>query len=581
MPITAVVDSHSHTFNAEDLPIDGFIKRLSPIPSLLTGIFSLPLDRLAQWAATGTKEADLLIGMLRADAGLESTGTLPEPQTGIDLMSDEELDRLLLDNWLVDGAESAVPGGDGGGPRREGSGLESVDGLDEDEVQAELVRRLEQASTEQLQELNEWLVEWGDPELEEQLALERAGKEGPWGFAKRAWASRRAAHRYLAALRLMTRHRYLIAADLASTYPDVDLFTPALVDFTYTADDEPKTIVADQIRIHSLVAKLSVIGKIPDNPDVRFHPFVGFCPHREVETTELARWDVEAGTPNRYVPFADPNRATDGDFYHNGIRFDPARAKALRTPPGRWHTSQLDLTGIERSLDLVRHAIELGGFSGVKIYPPAGFVPLGNQSANGEVVGHRLDAALRSLYAYCEDMEVPILTHASHSNGFGENFDDHASPSGWADVLKEYPKLRVCFGHFGHLYGVGADAANPSPTSWSMRFVDLIDEYEHVYADVGNSKFAVSEEYRNQFLALLTAILGPGDGTVGSAEHQAVWRKRRRRLMIGSDYWMNTLAPDHKGYFTVFDSAVGADFGSQTRRVVHGPERVAVPGHHR
>jgi len=46
-----VVDCHSHVFNAEDLPIDVFVKRRSPAPALLTGILSLPLDRLSAWAA--------------------------------------------------------------------------------------------------------------------------------------------------------------------------------------------------------------------------------------------------------------------------------------------------------------------------------------------------------------------------------------------------------------------------------------------------------------------------------------------------------------------------------------------------
>jgi hypothetical protein len=38
-----VVDCHSHVFNAEDIPIDGFLKRRVPVPSLLTGVFSGPL----------------------------------------------------------------------------------------------------------------------------------------------------------------------------------------------------------------------------------------------------------------------------------------------------------------------------------------------------------------------------------------------------------------------------------------------------------------------------------------------------------------------------------------------------------
>ena len=159
-----------------------------------------------------------------------------------------------------------------------------------------------------------------------------------------------------------------------------------------------------------------------------------------------------------------------------------------------------------------QHAIELGGFTGVKLYPPSGFLPIGNVFRFGERVGAPLDAALRALYRYCEDIGVPILTHASHSNGFEDGYDDLASPSGWAQVLSEYGGLHLCFGHFGHLYGVADGEPSPRANSWPMRYLALMDTYDHVYADVGCSRYGFDPAYRARFDTFLRFILGPLDG---------------------------------------------------------------------
>ena len=220
-----------------------------------------------------------------------------------------------------------------------------------------------------------------------------------------------------------------------------------------------------QISLHSLVAKLSVVGGIPGAEDVRVHPFVAFCPYREVEQSEMARWDVSGGGPNPYIPYGDLVAQDPQDRFTPTLPFDRARARRLHEPTGPWRTATLDLREVTRSLDLVRHAIELGGFTGVKLYPPSGFLPLGNVFRFGERTGAPLDAALRALYRYCQDIGVPILTHASHSNGFDKGYDDLASPSGWAQVLEEYGRLRLCFGHFGHLYGVAEGTVRRASTA--------------------------------------------------------------------------------------------------------------------
>src|SRR3712207_8783361 len=53
------------------------------------------------------------------------------------------------------------------------------------------------------------------------------------------------------------------------------------------------------------------------------------------------------------------------------------RARRLSAGYSAGPSSLLDLHGVRRAIDIVRHAVELGGFAGVKVYPPSGFLPLG------------------------------------------------------------------------------------------------------------------------------------------------------------------------------------------------------------
>ncbi|MER7555875.1 amidohydrolase family protein [Nocardioides sp. NPDC126508] len=530
-----VVDCHSHIFNAEDIPIDGFLKRRMPVPSLLTGVFSGPLDRLASWRAPGEEEAARLLVLIRnALDGLEAAPEATRPE----IVSDAELDTRLVQYLSV---ARTVP--DEGRPV-----VPEAAGAPEDMIE----KLIAGAAPEQLAELDEWL---GEEPAEE-------GLEGLVDLRRKAAALREGARRLRDALTLITQPRHVVAARLAETYDEARLFVPALVDFDRTARDEPSTPVAQQIAIHSLVAKLSVVGGIPGARDVRIHPFAAFCPYREVETSELAGWDVGSGEPCPYVPYGDPVAKDPLDRFMPGMRFDPGRARPLRKPTGPWASARLDLRGVTRSLDLVRHAIELGGFLGVKLYPPSGFLPIGNVFRFGERVGAPLDAALRALYRYCEDMEVPILTHASHSNGFQDGYDDLASPAGWAQVLREYAGLRLCFGHFGHLYGVAAGEPVPRADSWPMRYLALMDEHEHVYADVGCSRYAFDAAYRRRFDAFLGAILGSSAGAGAGVDE--VEAKRRRRLMFGSDYWMNTLDGKPAEALNEFSRGIERQFGAET-----------------
>jgi predicted TIM-barrel fold metal-dependent hydrolase len=541
---TPRVDCHSHVFNAEDLPIEGFIGELSSFPSILTKIVSVPLDRLTQWVANSSHgEADYLASLLvphEVLAAADTAAAAPPPVRGSDLVSDEELDELFLQEWQRRGLV---------GDTTIEAAFDAA--LDPETVLAEGAATPEAAKAGA--ELDAWLVSQGDAELAETMAMDLLPD---WDWIKRMKAAREAVGRYVDALRLITRDRHLVAASLADTYQSVSLFVPALVDFEYTASDKPSSPVADQIRVHSLLSKVSVVGKVPGASWLRIHPMVGYCPYREVDRSELRQWRPSQGGANGYVPYADPAQATAEDRYRDGIEYVPERARPLRVPSGSWETGHVSLDEAARSLDIVRHAVELGGFVGVKLYPPAGYLPLGNSQEFDSDQGSRLDAALQALYAYCVRMDVPILAHAGHSNGFEDRYNDFAGPAGWRAVLQKYPDLRICFGHFGHLYKIGDDPSKPASSSWASGFVALMDEHPHVYVDVGNSKFPVEESYRTKYLELLGWVLG------GNNPSEAQ-RKRRRRVMFGTDYWMNTLAPNHRNFLSVFDDKYRQAFGAE------------------
>ena len=114
----------------------------------------------------------------------------------------------------------------------------------------------------------------------------------------------------------------------------------------------------------------------------------------------------------------------------------------------------------------MRDAVERAGFIGVKLYPPVGFLPLGNAGFSPDAArGQALDQALRALYATCEAEEIPITAHASPGNEFALGYGQLAAPERWAPVLREFPNLRLNFGHFGHETGVGSGAQASTTTS--------------------------------------------------------------------------------------------------------------------
>jgi len=99
-------------------------------------------------------------------------------------------------------------------------------------------------------------------------------------------------------------------------------------------------------------------------------------------------------------------------------------------------------------LATIKNAVRNQGYAGVKLYPPMGFLPIGNTGTMGpragfQASGAEVDRQLRRLYSWCVDEDVPIKSHGNNSLGAQKCSGPNASPGNWAEVIKSYPKLRL------------------------------------------------------------------------------------------------------------------------------------------
>lgn len=172
-------------------------------------------------------------------------------------------------------------------------------------------------------------------------------------------------------------------------------------------------------------------------------------------------------------------------------------------------------------------------FSGIKLYPPLGYLP-----------SH---PNLLPVWEHCLRYDLPICVHAS-DRGFpslattinarsfvaedrwvskGEGDDAYwvsryfSDPHHWEDVLNykhpelpelDFSRLRVNFAHFGAQYG-----ATRFESDWTEKIIDYMRRFENIYADLSD-RSDVSVQDIDDLVKL------PGNSIVGD------------RLMFGTDY---------------------------------------------
>ena len=315
------------------------------------------------------------------------------------------------------------------------------------------------------------------------------------------------------------RHRNLEA--LAATYETglenvgIALFTPAMVDMDYWLgpDHDPTVAIGDvgadafslpQTTIPQQIELMEMVQRLFPG---RCHAFVSFCPWRQVD-----------------------------DEYHNAH----SHAGAPPRPT---------------ALDNVKDAILNRGFAGVKLYPPMGFLPIGNSELPLEAFpswaadahladrfGTALDEALRGLYRFCAEHDVAIMAHCAATNGAGtfkdadgrkETYAVRAHPFGWARLLAEpeFAGLRLNLAHFGSARGAG------ETERWRAVIGQLMDTHDHVYSDLSHYAEMVLDNFTGsgQHCREAAELLEPLRKRFLA---QPAGNKRVARLLYGSDWSM-------------------------------------------
>lgn len=426
-----IVDIHCHTFNADDLPVRGFIRSTKFDDSRLGDLIGALSDRFAQGQAPGfTTEK-------------------------------RELDHLLASESFAEAFEVSPP-----------AAPDPAAELDRDTKR--VLAELQKSDPALLQEVGTALA------TEEQGELE--------GFADWFSASKRAVRW----VNLFGRSRLDNTVLLMDNFDDrIDLYTPLLVDLDMGLHDAAKTRLAEQVELHEKISRLSMLERLPRVRRGRVHPFMAFDPRRQVR-------DVIAGD-------------------------------------------------VRTTFDILQEAVATYGFIGVKVYPPMGFKPIGNTAIPGLMtaqVAAKVDEALVDLYEWCQREDVPITAHTARSNEANDKYVDFASPDNWANVLSDFPRLRLNLGHFG-----GADRTAPAD-DWTAKIARLATPaHPNLFADVGNHDVwdtGLTTAYIAMLKALFTAT-----GTSQMAE----------RLMFGSDWYMVAIHPEHDRFLDQYEEAYRDAFG--------------------
>lgn len=283
---------------------------------------------------------------------------------------------------------------------------------------------------------------------------------------------------------VFTHYRFELADELHRIHGvRGKLITPALIDFSNWLDDKADV---------KLPAQVNVIGKIARRPGpMRLHAFAPFDPLREA----IHRKTNAAG---------------------------------------------------ESPLNLVKRAVFLEGFIGVKLYPPMGFLPFANARNlySGDFPKHlrpifgtkmnvALDATLDDLYSWCARERVPILAHAADSNGADVSYSKRANPDNWAIVAENFPGIQISLAHFGD-FDAGFDRPghrNPKLSGtweWHMAALSKKNAPSEIYMDLSYLSASLLDKNNNrrsEVVRMLRAV-------------RQEFEELPRRLLFGTDWIM-------------------------------------------
>ncbi|MBS0421832.1 MAG: amidohydrolase family protein [Proteobacteria bacterium] len=199
--------------------------------------------------------------------------------------------------------------------------------------------------------------------------------------------------------------------------------------------------------------------------------------------------------------------------------------------------------GDHSAFDALKSYITNGAATGIKLYPPMGFAPMGNDAlatqpaswpAPQKEFGERLEVAMKDMWEFATSLDVPVIAHAGRSNApYGDRVG-LGSPDHWQKVFDRYPKARVCFGHFG------GEGLLEETDEWPAGFLKQIGAYSNAYGDI----------------AYFEDILGPRNKVSALAQRLSTWLSSSgspaEKMMYGSDWVMLAIEAHSEDYFARF-----------------------------
>jgi predicted TIM-barrel fold metal-dependent hydrolase len=224
------------------------------------------------------------------------------------------------------------------------------------------------------------------------------------------------------------------------------------------------------------------------------------------------------------------------------------------------------------SLEIVKRAINEHGAFGVKVYPPSGYRPAGNEIP-GPPVGpdtrfdapreqykarydgvtkEQLDQRLERLLKYCTEHDIPVFAHSGDGefqarNGYGVQMPN---PRYWLQYLENHNepdgspcKLRLCFAHAGagdFWFGVRYP---DSHETWGDDVVKACEKFPNVYCELGATEQILDVNRRAYFVDQLVEQIG---------KHP----KLADKLMFGTDWCMPSALYAGKEYLRAYQNAL-------------------------
>lgn len=216
------------------------------------------------------------------------------------------------------------------------------------------------------------------------------------------------------------------------------------------------------------------LQKIDDNDagssdlgDLAAFLLIGLKPSIEAVASQLLEWSGDDTAVVALMMDITVGGNADDALFRRQIE---DTAEAVLAYPGRILPFVAVNTRRALHYERMTYALEERGFVGVKLYPS---------------LGYKVDSPeMRRVYAYCEAHATPVLMHCNGAGFFREQASiAECDPRHWEPLLAAFPKLKVCFGHFGGDENLVKGALDAD--SWTGRILQLMRQHPgQVYADI-------------------------------------------------------------------------------------------------